>query len=289
MSESPALSVITPVYNGANFVRRCYQNLLLQSFTDWEWIVVDDGSTDATADLVRVIKDDRVRLFSYQPNQGRGRARNLAVEKSRGDWIVIWDIDDLNFPERLDVINKARFQGYEYFCSYAVVINNDMKIKGVRGFHEPSGCLPKNFVHPTLALRKQIARDVKYKITGGKGGPAEDVRIMWMLSLKYRGLWYEDALTIYQEDREIHLQKAIDTNIAHWQTLRDFKKENIIDSDYKYCFTVGKYFMKIFILNIIRINPKLYVKFLNLRDYGKLKSGWELSPEKIDFIKKLPA
>lgn len=236
--------------------------------------------------MIRGIDDARVRLFSYQPNKGRGYARNLAVEKSRGEWIVVWDIDDLNFPERLAIINQARLQGYAYFCSYAVVINNDMEIKGVRGFHEPSGCLPKSFVHPTLAMKKQIARDVKYKITRGKGGPAEDVRMMWMLSLKYKGSWFEDALTIYQEDRDVNLRKAIDTNIAHCQTLKDFKKEEVIDSDYKYYLTVGKYLAKIFILNIMRVYPELYLKFLNLRDYGKLKSGWELLPGKTDFIKK---
>ena len=288
MNKTPTLSVITPVYNGADFVERCYKNLFLQSFTNWEWIVVDDGSTDATAEIVRRIKDDRVRLFSYKQNKGRGYARNLALGESRGDWIVIWVVVDLNFPERLATIERARLQDYDFFCSYAVVVNNNMKIKGIRGFHEPSGCLPKSFVHPTLALKKEIAKDVKYKITRGAGGPAEDARVVWILSLKYRGVWFEDALTIYQEDREVNLEKAIYTNIAHWQTLKDFKREGIISSGHKYYLTVGKYFIKISILNIMRVYPKLYLRFLGLRDYGHLKSGWELSSEKIDFISETP-
>ncbi|HUN53802.1 MAG TPA: glycosyltransferase family 2 protein [Smithella sp.] len=285
MDNRPTLSVITPVYNGADFVERCYENLLRQSFANWEWVVVDDGSTDDTAEIVRKITDARVRLFSCKSNKGRGYARNLAIRESLGDWIVIWDVDDLNFPERLEIIETARLQDYEFFCSYAVVVNNDMKIKGTRGFHEPSGCLPKGFVHPTLALKKEIAQSIQYKITSGVGGPAEDAKILWILPLKYRGLWFEDALTIYQEERDINLRKTIDTNIAHLQTLNELRREGIFKSGKTYYPTVVKYFIKIFILSIMRIYPKIYLRSIDLRDYGRLKTGWQLSPEKIDFIK----
>ena len=131
---------------------RCYENLLKQSFANGEWVVVDDGSTDGTAEVARKIKDSHIRLFSYKQNKGRGYARNLAVSESREDWIVIWDVDDLNFPERLETIEQARIQNHDFFCYYAVVVNNDMEIKGTSGFHEPAGCLPREFVHPTLAL-----------------------------------------------------------------------------------------------------------------------------------------
>ena len=285
MDETPILSVITPIYNGADFVSRCYQNLLLQSFTDWEWVIVDDGSTDDTAETIRKIQDTRVRLFSYKQNKGRGYARNLAVRESKGDWIVIWDVDDLNFPERLETVKKARLRNCDFLCSYAVVVDNNMRIKGTRGFHKPTGCLPRGFVHPTLALKKDVAEKIKYKITKGVGGPAEDARIIWTLSLKYNGLWFEDALTIYQEDRDINLRKTIDTNIAHLQTLKELKREGVISPNDKYYFTKLKYFIKIFILGAVRVYPKLYPRFVNLRDYGYLKSGWKLSPEKIDFIK----
>jgi len=286
MDEQSMLTVITPVYNGADFVERCYNNLLAQTFTDWEWVVVDDGSTDDTAKHVRMIDDDRVRLISYTPNKGRGHARNLAVNESRGEWVVIWDVDDLNFPERLKTIENARLQNYDFFCSYAVVVDNSMQIKGTRGFHEPSGCLPRGFVHPTLAMKKEVAQNIKYKVTKGVGGPAEDAKILWTLPIKYRGLWFEDALVIYQEEKNANLKKAIYTNIAHLQTLKELKRKGLIKSGNKYYFSLVKYFIKIFILVIIQVRPKLYWKFIKFRDYGKLKKGWVLSPEKINFIKK---
>lgn len=286
MNNKPQLSIITPVYNGAEFINRCYNNLLLQTFTNWEWVVVDDGSTDDTSKIVQSIDDVRVRLFSCKQNNGRGFARNLAVSESRGEWIVVWDVDDLNFPERLEIIEQARLQDYEFFCSYAVVVNNNIEIKGTRGFHEPTGCLPREFVHPTLALKKEIAEKIKYKITKRVGGPAEDAKVLWMLSLKHKGLWFEDALTIYQEDRDINLRKTIDTNVAHLATIRELKQVGIISFGHKYCFTVIKYFIKTFILSTMQVWPKLYLRFIGLRDYGKLKNNWELSQSKIDFIKK---
>ena len=287
MNKKPTLSVITPIYNGADFVARCYKNLLKQSFENWEWVVVDDGSTDNTAEIVQRIKDTRVRLFSYKQNKGRGYARNLAIKESRGDWIVVWDVDDLNFPERLETIEKARLQNYDFFCSYAAVVNNNMIIKGIRGFHKPSGCLPKTFVHITLALKKEIAESIKYKITRGIGGAAEDARILWILPLRYKGLWFEDALTIYQEDRDINLRKTIDTNIAHLQTLKELRREGVFKSGYKYCITTVKYSVKIIILGIMQVYPKLYLRSVNLRDYGQLESNWKLSSGKINFIGKV--
>lgn len=286
MDAKPRLSVITPVYNGAGFVRRCYNNLIEQSFKNWEWVVIDDGSTDSTADIIREIDDPRVRLFSYKQNKGRGYARNMAIEKSRGDWIVIWDIDDLNFPERLDTTERM-LKDHDFLCSYSVVINNNMKIKGVRGFHDPSSCLPKGFVHNTLALKKEIAEEIKYKITRGKGGPAEDARIVWTLSLKYNGIWLEDALTIYQEEREVNLGKAIDTNIAQLETVRELKSGGLIKSGVKYYLAAVKYLVKIFILNIMRVYPGLYLKSIDFRDYGHLKDGWTLSSDKIAYIKNI--
>lgn len=286
MNKRPTLSVITPVYNGADFVMRCYGNLLAQTFENWEWIVVDDGSTDRTPEIVQEIKDARVRLFSYRQNKGRGYARNLAISESVGEWIVVWDVDDLNFPERLETIEKARQQHYDFFCSYTVVIDNDMKIKGVRGFHEPAGCLPKTFVHITLALKKEIAGSIQYKITRWAGGPAEDARIIWVLASKHKGLWFEDALTVYQEDRDINLRKTINTNKAHLQTLKDLKREKVFKPGYKYYMTTVKYYIKIIILNIMWLYPKFYSKLVSLRDYGQLKKDWKLSSDKMEFIKK---
>lgn len=280
----PMLSVITPVYNGEKFIARCYNSLLLQTFQDWEWIIVNDGSTDNTSEQVNMIADKRIKLFSYKPNKGRGHARSQALAQARSTWVVIWDADDMYFPDRLEKINQARLAGYEFFCSYAVVVNNALNIKGVRGFSAPAGGLPRGFVHPTMACRTELARQIGYSPIFRTG---EDAKILWLLSMKYHGLWFEDALTIYQEDREVNLRKAIDTNMAQLLQLKELFRDGIITGLKNRGRLYMKYLCKLGILNLMHIYPSLYLKLVPLRDYGATKPGWTLSEERVNFIKKM--
>jgi len=101
----PAISIITPVYNTGEYLARCLTSIINQSFADFEVVMVDDGSTDNSAGIIRdfLARDDRIRYF-YQENQGPGVARNLAVSKARGDYIAFVDSDDTIDPELLEKI-----------------------------------------------------------------------------------------------------------------------------------------------------------------------------------------
>lgn len=89
------ISVIIPVYNGAQCLGKCIQSVLNQTYRDYEVIVVDDGSTDGTYDICRQFteKDNRIRLF-HQMNAGVSAARNRALAEVRGEYIVFVDADD---------------------------------------------------------------------------------------------------------------------------------------------------------------------------------------------------
>lgn len=286
MSTSRTLSIITPVYNGSDFILRCYNNILLQTNKNWEWVIVDDGSTDDTPAIINNIVDDRIRLIRYEKNKGRGYARNLALKESRGEWIVVWDVDDLHFPERLEKIEQARIENFDFFCSYAVVVNNNIQIKGIRGFSDPAGCFSRGYVHPTLALKKTVAEKIGYTVTHGVGGIGEDVKISWVLPIMYNGLWFEDALSIYQEDREINLRKTIDSNIAQVKILNELVREKIIKPNMTYGITLLRYIVKLVIIHFFLLYPKLYLGIVGLRDYGLTKKDWKLSQEKIEFVNK---
>src|SRR6185503_9528073 len=223
-----------------------------QTFTDWEWIVVDDGSPDDSARIARAITDPRVRVLGYTPNRGRGNARNVALEASRGEWIVTWDIDDMYFPDRLEKINEARVAGYDFACSYAVVVDNDLTIKGVRGFHPRSPGLPRYFVHPTLACRTEV------------------------------------ALAIYQEEREISLGKAIDSKSAHLTQMRKLYRQGMVKSGALGRFVLlAKWELKLAILKFMRVAPDFYRQTLKFRTYGALREGWRLSPQRTAFLEQL--
>lgn len=93
--NNPKLSIIIPVYNAEKSLHRCIDSILTQAFTDYELLVIDDGSKDKSRDILDEYarKDERVRVFS-QPNSGVSSARNLGLDKARGKWITFVDADD---------------------------------------------------------------------------------------------------------------------------------------------------------------------------------------------------
>jgi len=100
--NSSNLSVVTTVYNGELYFNRAVPNILQQTYTNFEFIIVDDGSTDCTAQQLRELtqNDQRVRVLS--PGRlGRSQALNYAIEQTQADYIAIQDFDDISYPERL--------------------------------------------------------------------------------------------------------------------------------------------------------------------------------------------
>ncbi len=108
MSSCAAISVIVPVYNVADFVEQCAESILEQSFSDFELLLVDDGSTDGSGDLCEEIasKDRRVRCF-HKPNGGLSDARNYGVDRLRGDFVTFIDSDDWVEPTYLEYLIKG--------------------------------------------------------------------------------------------------------------------------------------------------------------------------------------
>lgn len=90
------VSIITPLYNGEKFVRQTIDSVLAQTYSNWEMLIVDDGSTDNSAAIVReyTLLDSRIQLFQQQ-NQGSATARNNAIGHATGRYIAFLDADDL--------------------------------------------------------------------------------------------------------------------------------------------------------------------------------------------------
>ncbi|MEW5800072.1 MAG: glycosyltransferase family 2 protein [Bacteroidota bacterium] len=96
------ISVVLTVYNCERYIQQSVRSILSQTHTDFEIIIVNDGSTDQTMAKVQEINDQRIRIIDSQ-HIGRGPALNLAVKNSHGEIIAIQDADDISFPERLQV------------------------------------------------------------------------------------------------------------------------------------------------------------------------------------------
>ena len=100
MKDGVEVSVYMIVHNGARFIRAAVDSILAQSFPDFEFVVIDDGSTDSSPEILASYRDPRLRVI-HQENQGRPRARNRALAECQGRFIAVIDSDDLAKPERL--------------------------------------------------------------------------------------------------------------------------------------------------------------------------------------------
>lgn len=100
---SPLCSVVIPAYNSEAFLPDCIRSVQAQSFADLEILVVDDGSTDRTAQCVQRLAegDARIRYLKQPQNMGVAAARNRGVDEARGEWIAFLDSDDLWTPDKL--------------------------------------------------------------------------------------------------------------------------------------------------------------------------------------------
>ncbi|MBI4947156.1 MAG: glycosyltransferase family 2 protein [Bacteroidetes bacterium] len=103
MKNNPFFSVILPTYNRSGFIGKAIDSVLTQIFTDFELIIIDDGSTDNTKEVVSSFSDERISYY-YQKNQERSVSRNNGIQKAQGTYICFLDSDDYFLPSHLSVL-----------------------------------------------------------------------------------------------------------------------------------------------------------------------------------------
>jgi len=99
------VSIITPAHNAQRFIGKCIESVIAQSYQNWEMIIVDDGSTDETLEIIQqyINKDYRVVLFSNDINLGASKSRNIAIKEAKGNYIAFLDSDDIWLPKKLEI------------------------------------------------------------------------------------------------------------------------------------------------------------------------------------------
>ena len=116
-STHPRVSIIITTYNGSNYIGETIESVLAQDFRDWELIVVDDGSTDSTREIVRSFKDERINLIEAGRIGINGMVKNIGLDHSQGEYIAFIDHDDLWHQSKLSKQVKALDENPELgFC-----------------------------------------------------------------------------------------------------------------------------------------------------------------------------
>jgi glycosyltransferase involved in cell wall biosynthesis len=167
-SIDPFFSIVLPSYNRAHILPKTIGSVLDQTFTNWELIVVDDGSIDDTKNLVEKIEDERVK-YIYQHNQERSVARNNGINNATGQYICFLDSDDLFEPQHLQVLfNDLSSRDFpkELFFTNCFYLNHGIKEKpDLPELKENSVVyLLENSVIPArVCIHKDILRVFKFR------------------------------------------------------------------------------------------------------------------------------
>jgi glycosyltransferase involved in cell wall biosynthesis len=141
---TPTVSVCIPTYNGEQYVERTVRSVLAQTFTDFELVVRDDGSTDATLDVVQGIDDSRVRIVAGRENAGAGANFDLAVGEATGAYVKLLCQDDVIYPDCLErqvAAITATPDVVMVSCHRDIVDDHDRVVYRGRGWRSASGVL----------------------------------------------------------------------------------------------------------------------------------------------------
>jgi glycosyltransferase involved in cell wall biosynthesis len=190
--SNPIISVTMPVYNGERYVSAAVESILNQTFTNFELIIVDDGSTDSTSTILHSYRDSRIHIVTNPSNWGISRTRNRALSLASGRYIVPHDADDISVPERfsqqVDFLEAHPEMGV-VGSAYALIDSHGNCIDEVYPFQGNTSLqkilLKGNpFCHGSLMLRRESLVAVgDYNMDLA---PSEDYDLLLRISEKYQ-------------------------------------------------------------------------------------------------------
>lgn len=140
------ISIVTPLYNKEKYIKETINSVIDQNFEDWEMLIVDNGSTDGSLDIVKEFQDPRIRILSC-PKRGPGAARNHGIRKANSRWIQFLDADDILLPEHLSkqlTVSESQPQADVIVSCWQVFLDSDpdnIILNKPYGFGEPVECL----------------------------------------------------------------------------------------------------------------------------------------------------
>lgn len=173
--NTPFVTVIMPVYNCEQYISSSINSILDQSYANFEFIIVDDASTDRTTNLLSKIKkrDKRIILVKNKKNEGVTKSLNRAVKKAKGKYILRMDADDWSYPNRfqLQIELMEKNPGVVVSGSYIEICDSKLKTKNLRKYHLDDATIRKHifryspFAHPATIWNADVVKKELYNET----------------------------------------------------------------------------------------------------------------------------
>ncbi|CAN5805585.1 hypothetical protein BH24BAC1_BH24BAC1_09320 [soil metagenome] len=224
----PPISIVMPVYNAEKFLSAAIDSMLGQTFTDFEFLIIDDGSTDKGVAIIQTYADPRIRFYQNERNLGISQTLNKGIELAQSDLIARMDADDVSYPDRLQ-------KQYDYLTlhpdcalvsSLVRLVSEDGQVIREDEFESKYFYYNLTFIcwiyHPTVMYRRQAVREV-----GSYAVPyAEDFELFWQLSRRFKIYNLPEVLLDYRvTGQSLHqvLKKQEYHQAQMGQLLRNFR------------------------------------------------------------------
>jgi teichuronic acid biosynthesis glycosyltransferase TuaG len=227
MQINKLVSIITPSYNSAKFIKQCIESVIAQTYTNWEMLIVDDYSADNSLQILKKYNDKRIQLIELDKNVGASESRNVAIRKAKGKYIAFLDSDDLWEPQKLEKqISFMETEGIAFsFSTYQPMSDDESKLYSI--IHAPKIVTYSSYLKKTIIGCLTVVIDREK--TGGFEMPnirSSHDMALWLLIMR-RGF---DA---YGLDENLARYRIVSTsNTANkwraakdvWKVYRQFEK-----------------------------------------------------------------
>lgn len=172
--NAPSISIILPAFNSEAFIAEAIRSLLSQTFTDFELIIINDGSTDRTEEIILSFSDPRIQYHRNETNSGLIDTLNKAIDLAKGKYIARMDADDSSLPERLSIQKNYLDQnnGIAVVAAPVIFIDKSGKETGVWELDRKT-ILPARIkktmpyenciAHPSVMIRAAVLKEFRYK------------------------------------------------------------------------------------------------------------------------------
>ena len=253
------ISVIIPVYNSGELLKRLINSLLQQTYRDLEILLINDGSTDNTEQICKEIieKDSRFQYF-YQKNAGVSAARNYGIIKSRGEYIAFLDADD--------EIDNNYFEELLSVCRYADIAICDVRLE------DTTGKLISKFTLPNQVLTSEEALNYLLKRQHINSGPcAKLFKYSFIKQLRFPDLKvYEDILFVMKAFANSHTIGITDNTAYHYYQNEQSAMHNAVQSPSMDIVIVTDEIMKFIIKRKFLEDQCVYIALSHLYQYVQL-------------------
>lgn len=239
MMTGPLISVLMPSYNAEKYIEAAIQSVVNQTVTDWELIIIDDQSQDASCEIIErfCAEDSRIRLYKNERNMGAAKSRNRGLDLCRGQYVALLDSDDVWYPEKLakqlELVKKV--DADIVYCSYAII--DEEGNKKCPDFIVPEhttakSTLSKSVISCSTAL---LSKRTVLKYRFPTGYYHEDLAFwLQMLSDGVKAAGVTEVLAEYRVRSYSRASNKVTVAKGRWQIYRRMMKMSAMESAYHF-------------------------------------------------------